>query len=176
MVRKPTRAKAWQPRRNPLKHRPTTDTSVLGRVVAVLGAPQGVKAEHATSELLAYLSDAPAQVRREFVDVYLQNRGHQHNDKLTVPVREDRPEGYLDALASLIRDVSTRMNSHARRPSPITMFSACPCRLASTASISSSSRSSANSIAVLPTAASRTVATSMSHSWGAPSTVLDFPT
>lgn len=56
--------------------------------------------------LLAYLDDAPESIRREFVEVYLQNRGHRYEEKATIHFREDRTPAYLEELAALIAGVS----------------------------------------------------------------------
>ncbi len=85
--------------------RPTTDASVLGRVLATLGAPVGPKADQRLS-LPAYLEDAPASVREQFVFSYLENRAVEHAEKATLTVREDRNCEYLEELAALIDDVA----------------------------------------------------------------------
>lgn len=85
--------------------RPTEAASVLGRVLAVLGAPVGEKADQHVS-LPAYLEDAPTEIRREFVDAYLANRAISHDGKATLHIQEQRNRDYLAALASLIDDVA----------------------------------------------------------------------
>lgn len=84
---------------------PTDDGTVLGRVLAVLGAPVGPKAEQRLS-LPAYLDDAPESVREMFVYAYLENRAVEHEGKDTLHIREKRNRDYLAALASLIDDVA----------------------------------------------------------------------
>jgi len=81
------------------------DAAVLGRVLSVLGAPVGAKAD-ADLALPRYLDAAPERVRQDFVDVYLANRGQRHPDKATMTLRETRSRRYLDSLAALLRDVS----------------------------------------------------------------------
>jgi len=83
--------------------RPTDDGTVLGRVLSVLGAPVGPKAEQRLS-LPDYLADAPTDVRAQFVRAYLENRAHEHNNILKL--REERNRSYLDSLAALIEDVA----------------------------------------------------------------------
>ncbi|WP_247729496.1 hypothetical protein [Halovivax limisalsi] len=84
--------------------RPSEDASVLGRVLAVLGAPVGPKAEQ-WLELPAYLDEAPDSMRETFVLCYLENRATEpHND--TVSFREERNDAYLRDLAGLIADVA----------------------------------------------------------------------
>jgi hypothetical protein len=85
--------------------RPTDGGTVLGRVLAVLGAPVGPKADKELS-LPPYLSDAPATVREQFVFAYLENRATEHEGKATLTIREDRNREYLEGLAELIDDVA----------------------------------------------------------------------
>ncbi len=85
---------------------PAEDAAVLGRVLSILGAPVGSKSGTALS-LPAYLEDAPTTIRREFVDVYLSNRGQRHPDKATMTLRETRPQQYLNDLAALFEDVAS---------------------------------------------------------------------
>ncbi|SET50782.1 hypothetical protein SAMN04488694_107176 [Natrinema hispanicum] len=85
--------------------RPTEDASVLGRVLAVLGAPVGPKTDTRLS-LPDYLEGAPDDVRETFVYSYLENRAIEHDGKATLTVREDRNRDYLESLAALIDDVA----------------------------------------------------------------------
>ncbi|SFC65394.1 hypothetical protein SAMN05444422_11350 [Halobiforma haloterrestris] len=85
--------------------RPTDDGTVLGRVLAVLGAPVGPKAEQHL-ELPSYLEDAPAEVRETFVYAYLENRATEHEGKDTLHIQEERNQDYLVALANLLADVA----------------------------------------------------------------------
>ncbi|WP_121743880.1 hypothetical protein [Natronorubrum halophilum] len=85
--------------------RPTTDASVLGRVLAVLGAPVGPKADQHLS-IPDYLEDAPEGAREQFVYAYLENRAIPHEGKATLTLREDRNRDYLEGLATLIDDVA----------------------------------------------------------------------
>ena len=85
---------------------PVDDGTVLGRVLATLGAPVGPKAEQHL-ELPSYLEDAPDEIRREFVVHYLENRAAEHDGKATLTIQEERrPRTYLEDLGTLIRDVS----------------------------------------------------------------------
>lgn len=83
--------------------RPTDDGSVLGRVIAVLDAPVGPKADQRLS-LPAYLSGAPDDVREQFARTYLLNRGQRHNGILKF--REERNPSYLEALRNLLAEVT----------------------------------------------------------------------
>ena len=86
--------------------RPTRDASVLGRVLTVLGAPQGPKNETADISLPTYLESAPPGIREAFVDVYLLNRGQTYAEKDMLSVRESRSQAFLEQLAALFREVS----------------------------------------------------------------------
>lgn len=85
--------------------RPAEDGTVLGRVLAVLGAPVGPKVD-ARLSLPDYLEDAPDNVRETFVYSYLENRAVEHDGKATLTIREDRNQRYLKSLADLIDDVA----------------------------------------------------------------------
>lgn len=84
--------------------RPTDAASVLGRVLAVLGAPVGEKADQHVS-LPTYLEGAPDEIRTGFVDAYLANRAIAHDGKATLHIQERRNRDYLVELARLINDV-----------------------------------------------------------------------
>ncbi|WP_254861738.1 hypothetical protein [Halovivax gelatinilyticus] len=84
--------------------RPTTDASVLGRVLMTLGAPIGPKKDRTDLSLPWYLDDAPLLIRKRFVEAYLANRGHYQNG--IVKLREERSDAYLRELAALIEDVA----------------------------------------------------------------------
>lgn len=88
------------------EYRPARDASVLGRVLSLLGAPVGTKNTAAPIELPDYLAGAPDLIRREFIEVYLRNRGQCSREKETVHFREDRSPTYLDDLAAFIADVT----------------------------------------------------------------------
>lgn len=79
------------------EYRPARDASVLGRLLALLGAPVGAKNTTASIELPAYLDDAPDSIREEFVAVYLRNRGTWHQDSRIIKFREERSKSYLRA-------------------------------------------------------------------------------
>ncbi|SDM47038.1 hypothetical protein SAMN04487949_1772 [Halogranum gelatinilyticum] len=85
---------------------PGQDASVLGRLLHVLGAPIGVKNSDTKLTLPIWLPSASTGVRRRFAEVYLQNRGHQFEDKDTVTFRESRCEQYLSELANFLADVA----------------------------------------------------------------------
>ncbi len=85
--------------------RPMEDGTVLGRVLAVLGAPVGPKADTRLS-LPDYLEGAPDDVRETFVYSYLENRAIEHEGKATLTIQEQRNREYLAELADLIDDVA----------------------------------------------------------------------
>lgn len=85
---------------------PAADASVLGRVLVALGAPVGQKHDGAAVSLPDYLSDAPADVREGFVQVYLWNRGQRPGNGETVAINESRPRHFRRDLATLVEDVA----------------------------------------------------------------------
>lgn len=86
------------------EYRPKEDGSILGRILALLGAPIGVKNEGSRIQLPNYLDQVPEPIGREFAITYLGNRGQRTPDKGTVTFREERSRGYLRSLASLFRE------------------------------------------------------------------------
>ncbi len=92
--------------------RPDEDKYVLGRVLVALGAPAGPKAE-TVDRLPAYLDNAPENVRRDFVRVYFANRGVDVDGRDFTQIMEERPEQYLDSLATLIESVVTEEVWHS---------------------------------------------------------------
>lgn len=66
--------------------RPTEAGSVSGRVLAVMGAPAGPKADQHL-ELPDYLADAPESVRETFAYAYLENRAIDHEGRDTLRIR-----------------------------------------------------------------------------------------
>ncbi|OLZ39860.1 hypothetical protein A6E15_02165 [Natrinema saccharevitans] len=85
---------------------PAQDGAVLGRVLAVLGAPVGAKTEIDNLSLPWYLEDAPESVRKRFVDSYLENRALTDPTTDSVQIMEDRPQTYLAELGDLIASVA----------------------------------------------------------------------
>lgn len=85
--------------------RPTDNAPTLGRILSVLGAPVGAKAEQ-DLVLPTYLEDAPAETRELFVAAYLENRAIEHEGKDTLTVLEARNRDYLEDLTELIADVA----------------------------------------------------------------------
>ena len=85
---------------------PAEDAAVLGRVLSVLGVPVGRKTEIDDLSLPWYLEDAPASVRKRFVDIYCQNRAQPKPDNAGLTIIEERSQSYREELAALIESVS----------------------------------------------------------------------
>jgi len=85
---------------------PATDASVLGRLLASLGAPVGSKNTDRSIHLPAYLDDAPDSRRRAFAETYVRNRGtHVGKPAAHIQIKEDRPAAYLEELRLLLASV-----------------------------------------------------------------------
>jgi hypothetical protein len=78
------------------------DGSILGRVLAVLGAPVGEKAHDDDISLPNYLNEVSQFHRLDFARIYLFNRGAVHDDKATLTISEDRPKAYRDEVAAFL--------------------------------------------------------------------------
>ncbi|ELY90885.1 hypothetical protein [Natrialba taiwanensis] len=85
--------------------RPTADGTVLGRVLAVLGAPVGPKTSQQLS-LPSYLVAGSEEVSETFVYAYLENRAVYHDGKDTLTITEERNDSYLSGLAALINEIA----------------------------------------------------------------------
>lgn len=90
----PHRATTLAPKENQL---------LLGRALHVLGVPKGRKTE---TELTIpdYLLKQP-ELQQEFVELYVALRGSV-SEKGTIDIREERPQTYLQSLATLIGTVT----------------------------------------------------------------------
>lgn len=86
--------------------RPVRSASVLGRVLHILGAPVGPKNEATALVLPDYLFRAPTTIRREFAQVYVENRAADRPRKATRSLREERSTRYLRSLAQLLRGLT----------------------------------------------------------------------
>jgi hypothetical protein len=78
--------------------------SILGRVLAALGAPVGEKARNDDITLPAYLDEVSQWHRLDFARIYVQNRGAQYDTKDTISIREDRSQEYRDEVASFLEN------------------------------------------------------------------------
>ncbi|OYR56719.1 hypothetical protein [Halorubrum halodurans] len=81
---------------------PTTDSSVLGRCLVVMGAPKGSKTE--LSALPAVVWESSTATRRQFVEIYVAHRGAYLEGKATTRIQEERPDSYLEDLHRLITE------------------------------------------------------------------------
>ena len=85
--------------------RPTENSSIVGRLLVLLGAPVGQKNDQSALELPAYLSRAPEDVRRQFAQTYIRNRaGERYCPGDTIRFREERSNAYLGTLAKFFED------------------------------------------------------------------------
>jgi hypothetical protein len=86
---------------------PTAAARTLGRLLVVLGAPQGGKSREASLTLPAYLDDAPDRTRLQFAQTYVRNRAVARPDLDETPVqfKEQRPESYRSELKRFLADV-----------------------------------------------------------------------
>lgn len=78
--------------------------SIFSRFLLVLGAPLGDKNPRNEITLPDYLDKSPPRVRREFLQIYLRNRGNLKPDTNLLRIRENRSEGYLQSLARLFKN------------------------------------------------------------------------
>lgn len=82
--------------------RPGSHSSILGRALAVAGAPVGRKATARALALPEWLPDAPGELRRRVAALFVAERGIEYADKATRRIQVDRPEAYYRDLAQLI--------------------------------------------------------------------------
>jgi hypothetical protein len=82
----------------------STDGAILGRILTVLGAPLGEKANQDDLSLPDYLDDTGQHLRLDFARTYVLNRGVVHDDKATLTISEDRPQHYQDEVAVFLED------------------------------------------------------------------------
>ena len=78
--------------------------SILGRVLAALGAPIGEKAAIESLSLPDYLDEISQWHRLDFARIYVQNRGAQYDTKDTISIREDRSQEYRDEVAAFLEE------------------------------------------------------------------------
>ena len=86
---------------------PAEAGTTLGRLLAALGAPQGVKNRTSSLALPAYLDVAPFETRLAFARTYVRNRAVRRPDRTRQPVqvKEDRSATFRRALSSFLCDV-----------------------------------------------------------------------
>jgi hypothetical protein len=85
---------------------PEKHTAVLGRALAVLGAPIGTKNDQAEISLPEYLRSAPESTRKEFVEVYVAFRGYRPDHIDGRLLSESRSDSFHRSLAELIESVT----------------------------------------------------------------------
>lgn len=100
----------WQHAHSESEHqtteiRPKKHSSILGRSLAVAGAPVGKKHDSVV-DLPAYLNGAPLSVRAEFAEWYIRERGIQFENKATRRIQVDRPAGFYRQIKELVEDVT----------------------------------------------------------------------
>jgi len=83
------------------------DSTRLGRVLHILGAPVGSKSKKAEIKLPQYLKDedCPFDVKESFLKIYLMNRATERKGKDIASLREERNKKYLTELKELIEEV-----------------------------------------------------------------------
>ncbi|OYR80254.1 hypothetical protein DJ71_15270 [Halorubrum sp. E3] len=82
---------------------PTCDGTVLGRCLATMGVPTGVKTT--IDRLPAVVWDVPRPVRRSFAQIYIRHRGLNYKKKSTTRVQVDRPSSFIEELQDVLADV-----------------------------------------------------------------------
>lgn len=84
---------------------PRSGASVLGRCLTCMGVPRGVT-KYATDSVPHIVHEITDELRRKFVQIFLQHRMIEYEGKETIRVTTDRSQGYFTELAQLIRDVT----------------------------------------------------------------------
>jgi hypothetical protein len=88
--------------------RPTEDAAPLGRLVTVLGAPQGVKNRQTNLSLPPWLTNAAHSIQLAFARTYVMNRATPRDDRPQTPVQmaEQRSPGYRQELTTFFDAVA----------------------------------------------------------------------
>lgn len=97
---------AVRPGSKPDEIRPSTHASVLGRALSTLDCPVGEGTAQATGSLPAFLGDAPAEVRADWLAQFVRERSFENGDALERTVRASHGRGYLERLADLVEAVT----------------------------------------------------------------------
>lgn len=87
---------------------PRQAASVFGRVLSVLGAPIGVKADKQRLELPEYVTSLDEEHQRDFLRVYVLNRGRDlHKDNITgTYLHSLQSEAFCEEIKTLIESVT----------------------------------------------------------------------
>lgn len=86
--------------------RPIEHGSVLGRVLVVLGAPQGTEREKGDVSLPDYLNHVPERLAKEFVQSYLHNLGRNHDGRYYIHLRPSHSDNYRQSVAQLVQQLT----------------------------------------------------------------------
>jgi len=80
------------------------NSSILGRILYSMGAPIGKKNQEKEITLPSYLENplCPRKVKKDFVDIYLMNRGTYDKQRNILRFREERNKKYLKQLKNLL--------------------------------------------------------------------------
>jgi hypothetical protein len=98
--------------------KPSEHAAVFGRILSVLGAPRGVKADQQSLSLPTYLTEIPESYQRDFARVYLFNRGEKTPSKTDfrhIGINEPRPTKYQKQLREFFDGLtsgSARLGEH----------------------------------------------------------------
>lgn len=85
---------------------PSEGAAVFGRLLSVLGAPVGRKAEQPALTLPEYLDGAPTHLRRDFAHVYVLTRATPIGETGRYRISEGRIPGALPELQAFLRAVT----------------------------------------------------------------------
>jgi hypothetical protein len=83
---------------------PAEGGAILGRVLSILGAPRGVKAQLENISLPPYLSTVDNEDRRDFIRIYLLNR-NTNPEQVGSYIQSISSETYAHELCSLIESM-----------------------------------------------------------------------
>ncbi len=86
--------------------RPTLHGTILGRALAVAGAPVGDKNEETVTGLPEWVDDAPMPLKMDFALLFVRGRGIEHAGKDTRRIITGRGEQYHEDVARLIREAA----------------------------------------------------------------------
>jgi len=86
--------------------RPLRHASILGRALAVSGAPVGDKTSATVTRLPDWLDSAPPSVRASFAEVLVTERGSERGNKATLAIQSNRSRQYFEDVRELLEDVT----------------------------------------------------------------------
>jgi len=88
------------------ERRPLNHASILGRALAVAGAPVGDKTSATVTGLPDWLDSAPPSVRASFAEVLVAERGSERGNKATLAIQANRSRQYFEDVRELLEDVT----------------------------------------------------------------------